>query len=294
MNPAQPLMTLMFVDVTGSAQLYAQLNDLAATQAIKGCLQRIRQSVERWQGQNIQITGDELYARFISAEAACQAAIDTQKHIADLAPVSGFKLTVRIGLHCGLAADVEPQQGALQTGTARLAGRAAPEQILLSEAMLPLLPAHLRQWTNALPALGQVSDGIRLFSVSEIVWQAPSAAANVANKAFGPPIQQLCLRYRAERKILAPQAARLSIGRDPASDLLIEDRKASRHHGKIEYRAEGYFYIDSSSNGSFLTFVNHPERLLRNDEMLLQGRGRICFGSSGNEPHADCLTFEHL
>ena len=42
-------------------------------------------------------------------------------------------------------------------------------------------------------------------------------------------------------------------GRDPGNDFVIADKMASRVHGKIERRRERFYYVDQSTNGTYVT-----------------------------------------
>lgn len=82
----------------------------------------------------------------------------------------------------------------------------------------------------------------------------------------------------------------LTLGRDPGSKLYISDRKASRAHARIEKRNNGYYLVDTSTNGTFVNFAGQQEVLVRQHEILMQGSGIICFGASIKDPKADQAT----
>jgi len=54
----------------------------------------------------------------------------------------------------------------------------------------------------------------------------------------------------------------------------------SRLHGKIEYRLGKFVLGDHSANGTYVTFENEPEIVLRREEVVLRNRGSIAFGQS--------------
>jgi pSer/pThr/pTyr-binding forkhead associated (FHA) protein len=80
-------------------------------------------------------------------------------------------------------------------------------------------------------------------------------------------------------------------GRDQSNDVVIADRMASRVHGRIERRRERFYYVDRSSNGTYVTNEGDVELLIRRDELLLRGRGRIGFGHSAGDADAEVVTF---
>lgn len=105
MSATQRKLIVMFADVSGSSALFERLGDKEAMHAVERCLKRMKRSIDGYKGRTIEVVGDELLATFEAAEDACQSAIDMQQRIADLPPVSGLKLTIRIGLHCGVVSD---------------------------------------------------------------------------------------------------------------------------------------------------------------------------------------------
>ena len=161
MSATQRRLTVMFADVSGSTALFEKLGDREAMHAVERCLKRMNRSIDGYKGKTIQIVGDELLASFENAEEACQAAIDMQQRIADLPPVSGLKLTIRIGLHSGVVAVSEGKLGGPAVATAaRIAGirdRLTMLGVLVAASALcavggVILSANLRQFT---PLAGQ-------------------------------------------------------------------------------------------------------------------------------------------
>ena len=105
-------------------------------------------------------------------------------------------------------------------------------------------------------------------------------------------LDRLCVRYRGNAFQLDENSPFLTLGRDPTSRLVIVDRKASRAHARIERRNESYYYIDSSTNGSYVTLGDGKEIVVRRSQIHLKTNGRICFGASSKDPNADFAEFE--
>ncbi|MEW5865207.1 MAG: FHA domain-containing protein, partial [Pseudomonadota bacterium] len=78
--------------------------------------------------------------------------------------------------------------------------------------------------------------------------------------------------------VLSDERTVVSLGRDPAADLVVRDRMASRSHGKIERRLDKFVLTDHSSNGTYVTVEGDKEIVLRREEFTLRGRGWIAFG----------------
>lgn len=288
---------ILFADVSGSAKVYERLGDAEAEHAVDRCVKRMERAIEAFGGRLVKVVGDEIMAVFVGAEEACQAAIEMQQRIVDLPPVSGVKLAIRVGFHLGpvIEAGGEPQGETVDTA-ARIVGLAKSGQILSSVETAARLPGQLRE---SVRDDGQAADRSGSVPVLEIVWRqvgepSPKAAPQPATEA---PVArraavQLRLRYRGQVYIIDDKMPVVSLGRDPGSDIVVEDRKASRHHGRIEKRQDRFFYVDRSTNGSYVALAGTQETMVRHTEIVLQGSGTICFGASGNDPKADCATFE--
>lgn len=298
MSLSQRKLIVMFADVSGSAGLFERLGDTEAIYAVERCLKRMNRSIDGYRGRTVQINGDELLATFDTAEEACQAAIDMQQRIADLPPVSGLKLTIRIGLHAGSVIEVADKvSGDVVNNTARIAGIARRDQILASSALVAELPQPGIITVKQVPELGSVPENGATLNLFQVYWPNHENGASV-NSIPGPqsvlPADRLCVRYHGKAFLLDDKTPLLTLGRDLASKLLIEDRKASRQHARIEKRGHDYYLVDSSTNGSFVSLAGRQEVMVRRHELLLEGSGRICFGSSCNDPAADSADFEHL
>jgi hypothetical protein len=288
----------MFADVSGSAGLFERLGDTEAMHAVERCLKRMKRSIDGYRGRTVQIVGDELLAVFELAEDACLAAIDMQQRIADLPPVSGLKLTIRIGLHIGMVKqEADKFTGEVVTNAARIAGIARRDQIIASSALTAELPESGVISVRPMPELGSVPENGNSLNLFQIHWTTHEASRG-AHSSFGPasaaPIARLCVRYHGKAFLLDDKTPVLTLGRDLGNKLVIEDRKASRQHARVEKRPDGYYLVDTSTNGCFCRLSGRQEVMVRRHELLLEGSGVICFGSSGNDPDTDSANFEHL
>lgn len=297
MSPPQQKLTVMFADVSGSAALFERLGDTEALHAVERCLKRMQRSIDGYGGRTIETIGDELLATFHTAEDGCQAAVDMQQRIADLPPVSGLKLTIRIGLHCGLVDDPAGHpSGEVVTNAARIAGIARRDQILGSSALVAaILPAVIN--VRPMPELGTVLENgvpLDLFQIHWTAHEAPLPDHFSLPPAAAPRSDRLCIRYHGKSFLLDDKTPNLSLGRDLGNKLVIEDRKASRQHARVEKRKDGYYLVDTSTNGCFVRFSGRHEVMVRRHAVLLEGSGRICFGTSCNDASADGAEFEYL
>ena len=283
MSATQRKLIVMFADVSGSTALFERLGDKEAMHAVERCLKRMKRSIDGYKGKTIQAVGDEL-----------------QQRIADLPPVSGLKLTIRIGLHCGeVADDGKKLTGPAVATAARIAGIARRDQILCSSLLVKALGETSFISADPVPELGSVTEEGVALSLFQINWPSyQGATANSAHSTFGPssttPIERLCVRYRGKAFLLDDKTPVLTIGRDLGCKLIIDDRKASRQHARVERRGDGFYLVDTSTNGCFVTLTGRQEVMIRRHEIQLENRGQISFGNSGNDPSAEIAEFEHL
>ncbi len=290
-------LAVLFADVSGSTKLYERLGDAEALRAVDRVIKRMERAIQGFKGRLVKTIGDEVMATFNTAEDAFMASTEMQQRISDLPAVSGVKLTIRVGFHYGSAIEeANDVFGDTVNTAARIVGLANSEQILSSKQTIDELPPLLRESTRDLEQLSVKgkADGVHVF---EVLWRQTDEltmkAKSIAKAPGAEPIK-LCLRYRGKAFLLDEKSALLTMGRDPGSDLIIEDRKASRHHARIERRGDKYLIIDQSTNGTYLAPKGEKEVLLRREEVLLQGAGTICFGGSINETHADFVQYEHM
>ena len=300
MDVAPLHVSVLLADVSGSARLHEKLGKAEALRAVDRCMKRMERTVEGFNGRIVKIVGDELMATFTHVDEALQTAVEMQQRIADLPPVSGVKLEIRVGFAHG---EVNEEDGAL-TGdivnlAALLAGMAKPGQILTSRTSLASLSSALLKMTRDLatpPAGGKLpaAEICEVF-VHELHESAAShtPAPGSKDEADG---SKLRIHYKGKVLVLERHDSVISMGRDQDCDIVIHDRRASRKHASIEWRSGCPFLIDQSTNGTFVAFGNDPEIFLRRTEVALRGKGTICFAGSATAPETDsardCAHFE--
>lgn len=314
MTGLESTVVVLFADVSGSARLYERLGEAEAVRAVDRCIKRMERSVDSFRGRLVKADTNEMLATFPSAEEACQAAREMQQRVASLPPVSGVQLTVRIGLHTGPV----PTGSGIESSdtvknTARVIGLASAGQILASAPVVAELPDNIAAFVRD----SSIQEKVGGQPVKELLW-SDEAIAEPASPAVAPaqpePVAaapaeavsyvddsddktrpvQLCIRYRGKAYLLDHRTPLMALGRDSSCDLVIKDQKASRQHARIEKRGVQYFYVDRSSNGTYVAFGKGPETLIKNGEVLLVGQGTIGFGTSSTDPNAEGATFEYL
>lgn len=310
MNTTANNSCVLIAEICGTARLYEKLGDTEALRAVERCLNRMERASAGYKGRVVKTLGDELMAVFDSAESALHAAIEMQQRIDSLPPVSGISLAVRVAIHYGPAAE---EEGDTIVGTANVATRvvmlAVPGQVLATAEAVAVLPLALQELTREVEVPPSAkNEAIRIFDVkwdhgseehrARLAAQmaAPSAvtptAAAPAPTVSEPNKIRLKLRYGDHKLILGPERPTAMLGRDVKADIVIKDARASRHHGRIERRFDRFVLIDQSTNGTYVTLRGEAEFLLKQDETVLRGRGRINFGHAGGGDEGEQLEFE--
>ena len=270
---------VLFADVSGSTRLYEKLGDKEALHAVERCINRMTRATEQFKGRVIKTIGDEVMAVFDTAEAGMDAACSMQQKVDDLPPVRGIKLAIRVGFHFGPAIEeAKDVFGDTVNTSARMAGLAKAGQIITTADTVNALPALLRQSTREIDALsvkGKAED----VHVCEVLWQeSDDLTMKSASVAPAPAAARMTVRHGGDEKAIDASHGVFSLGRDAACDIIINDRRASRTHARIERRRDKFVLIDQSTNGTYVTFDGEAEFALKREEVILRSKGRISFG----------------
>ena len=288
------VMTVLFADVVGSTKLYDTLGDEVAKQMIDECLAVLRGVVQQYGGRVIKTIGDEIMCVLPSADSGCLAATDMHHKIMALPPASQIKRSVRIGFHFGPVIEENNDVfGDTVNMAARMAGLAKGMQIITTGATVAGMSQMLQLSTRKIAALSIKGKGDEV-GVSEVIWQGgEELTMTTSSLAFTNKPVSLRVEHSAHGLAWVVDNAHTSIvlGRDAQCDVVIADRNASRQHARIECRRDKFFLVDQSTNGTFVAMANEAEVLLRREEIMLRGAGRIGFGHSAELPDAEFVSF---
>jgi adenylate cyclase len=285
--------SVLFADIAGSTKLYEALGDVEAKRLIDDALIALTALTKRHGGRVVKTIGDEVMCVFANAEKSFHAATDMQNKIDSMPVVSGTKRRIRIGFHAGpLIEENGDVFGDTVNVAARMSGLAKGMQIMTTRSTVDKLPGYLRGFTRDIAALsvkGKADD----MAVCEVLWQDEGdltmtvAALSVHAVATG----ELVLTHGSDEVTLNTKRNSAAMGRDPGSDIVVTDTKASRHHARIEKRRDKFFLADQSTNGTFVKFNGEVEIGLRREEIMLRGSGRILFGHSEAEGAGETVEF---
>jgi adenylate cyclase len=293
MTPKLQPLAILFADIAGSSGLYQNYGDEQALTAIEGCLAVLRAAAAVYHGRVVKTIGDELMVVFPSADEAFCAAFEMQWRVVDLPACGADKLAVRIGFHYGQTIEQDGDVfGDSVNIAARLVRLAKPGQILTSARTMAAVDrvhaAHARKLNNF--KLRGMEHEETLY---EGLWHdnenITAFISGVLPQSLGSG--RLVLRYGDVATGVGAECQGLTLGRDPASDVVVTSRRASRMHARIERRRDKFILIDQSSNGTFITDENGHETVLRLEEMALHGRGLVSFGEPVVAGGAGLLEF---
>ncbi|MDD5295778.1 MAG: FHA domain-containing protein [Rhodocyclaceae bacterium] len=258
---------------------------------IERALKRATFVIEGYQGQLVRHQGGEMLALFPEVEDAIISSCEMVSRIAQLPPVLGTRLSLRVGLQCGEAEiSGDTLIGEAVAIASGLLGQAAPGQILAGHRTLSALQPGLRHVLRPIvlrPDQGAAHDS----AVLEVICQGV-AGGRIIPSAPLEPEPQLRLTNDRHEFLLDASSRGLSLGRDPECDVLIHDPRASRRHAWIGHRKHGFILADSSTNGTFVTFADGSEHMVKHAELPLSGNGNIAFGEDFDEGPRDVFQFE--
>lgn len=292
---ARPTATLavLFADVVGSTRLYDSFGDTIAKQMIDECLAVLRAVVQQYGGRVIKTIGDEIMCVLPSADNGCLAATDMHHKVMALPMVSKVKRSVRIGFHFGPVIEENYDVfGDTVNVAARMAGLAKGMQIITTGATVACMSPMLQLSTRSIAALSVKGKGDEV-KVSEVIWQGGEelTMSTASITVTSDRAVTLKLEHQGRSWTLDHEHASVVLGRDAQCDVVIADRNASRQHARIECRRDKFFLVDQSTNGTSVAIANEAEVLLRREEIMLRGTGRIGFGRSVNLPDSEFVTF---
>ena len=253
-------------------------DDAQAGHPIERRLNRIERVAAAYYGQVDLRFDDGMLVTFDSADGAVLGACEMQHRCAVLPQVSRQKLALRIGIHQGL---VRQRSKDLADDAREIASRLARinDGILISREMGAGLGKELSRLARPLEEADADTP------VFVIDWRREIPSGAYGGESFWPTSMHslpaspyVYLHFGLKMLEVSENNPVATIGRDPASDLVLTDIHVSRNHCRIERTAKGVLLTDSSTNGTIVLGEGAQERLVKNSSVALEGRGMIFFG----------------
>lgn len=280
---------VLFADVSGSTRLYESTGDSEAKRLVDGCLGILRAVTAEFGGRVIKTIGDELMCVFPNADTAAQAACEMQGRQSEHESATRHGLSIRIGFHAGaVIAENGDVFGDTVNTAARMTGLAKGGQIITTgtaaRSMSPLLRASTRSIDSF--AVKGKADSIE---ICEVVWLADNLTM-MTGRTPPPAATQpasLQLVYPGGTLTLTQKEPPVTIGRDATCRIAIPVQFASRTHARIEFRRDKFVLTDTSTNGTYVLAGGDGEVILKREDFILRGAGRIGLGHSCHEGGGD-------
>ncbi|MBY0299734.1 MAG: FHA domain-containing protein [Methylobacterium sp.] len=289
---------VLFCDVAGSTRLYRDLGDDAALRVVDRCLGVAADVVQSKGGRLVKTIGDEFMAVFEDVCAMCDAAVAVQRRFEDegVGHVGDHRLQLRIGFHHGPVVRANDDYfGTTVNMAARMVALAKGGQIITTGELADGLPPLQRAATRALVGVyvKGAGDDVR---VAEVLWHVAANQTTVfsllpAAEPRPPAGSGLRLTYRDKRWLFDESRQAVTLGRDAASDIVVDNDYVSRRHATIERRGDKWVLIDHSTNGTYVTLFGAEEFCMRREELVLRDVGTLGIGRSIGLDRANGLDF---
>jgi adenylate cyclase len=277
-------LAILFADIAGSTRLYDTLGDGPAREITSKCIDLMSDVTARHGGRVVKTIGDEVMCTFATADDAARAAVEMQEVITDHGMQTSVPLAIRVGFHFGkVIEDGGDVFGDAVNVAARMGGQAKAAQIITTGDSLAAMNGPLADKSRLLQTT-TVKGKKRPLEIHELTWGQEEELTMMA-RVFVPPDEleqapKLGLRatYAGREMVIGPDRTMLSMGRGGGNHFVIEDTMASRSHGKLELRRGRFFFVDQSTNGSYVTTEDGRSTFVHRDELALEGQGIIGIG----------------
>ncbi len=269
---------VMFADITGSSALYVQRGDQTAFALNQACLDVLDAQVRWAGGRVVKRLGDGILAVFETPGPAVEAAAAVREAIGDpAAPTGREAVRVRAGISFGRAVlTADDVYGDIVNVAARLVGLADGDEIFLSAAVYEVLSPTWRQRTRLIAQL-PLRNRPGAVLVYELTRASGDETVHVGTR-IRVPTASLEITHGERLFVIGPERPRLTIGRQPDSDILIAEDAVSRTHAEIALRADKFVLIDRSTNGTYVYVDGGAVLRAVREEIVLSGSGRIVAG----------------
>jgi adenylate cyclase len=255
------LTTVLFAEVSGRDEFVRAAGTVAGWNGISDCVDRLQRTARLSGGRVVKVIGSELMMVFNTPDAAADAASKMHAAVNALPPVSGTRLSVKVGYHAGPVIEGNDDLlGDTVKLVAALMRQAKAGQTMTTHETAQLLNDQSRSFSGQVYAIPLATGGHR---------QRPRAQ------------HMLRLNYGSESATCGPDNEVVVVGRDPGCGLVVVNSLVSRRHCTILLRPDGLKIRDHSSNGTYLTNEGGGEIvLLDGQEAPLATHGWVSLGCS--------------
>lgn len=292
-------LTILFADISGSTRLFETRGDEIARRIVANVLLALAEVSARHGGRVIKTIGDEIMCTFPGPLHGLLAATDMHRRIKGDPEFQRDNLAIRIGLHHG---DALIENGDVFGDAVNTAARMADKSLARRDQIVTTASTvHGVTNTTGLRVrplgtawvLGKQAP----IEIVDVMWQEDLAHVTTVQRvmqavdAVAPDRPRLIVRYKS-LVFEVDEGMPFSIGRDPASSLVVETEWVSRNHALIEWK-KGYFMLaDRSTNGSWLKIGEDDELFVHRDETHMRRVGTISLGQAHRVDDPDLVYFQ--
>jgi adenylate cyclase len=289
---------IMFADVSGSSALYKQLGNQQAKAIVDDVVSHMAATTIVHEGTVVKTIGDEVMARFDSANTACRVAIAIQQRSSrEFAEIG---LGIRIGIAFGDTL-VTPNDafGDTVNDAAFVAHIARANQIVLTQGVIDQLNPTLMHQCQLFDRVNIKGDSQKTI-IYRLAWETSPQNDFSTQVMHTHEITKFVANFQLTLKMgdqlinILPDQTPFSIGRDLNKvDLGMNNSVCSREHCHIAFRRGKYVLVDHSTNGTYVHEENKIAIYLRREEAPLQGTGVISVGQQVDPANPWLIHYQH-
>jgi class 3 adenylate cyclase len=218
--------TFLIADIRGYSRYTEECGDEAAAALSKRFSEIVDDDAESYEGELVEVRGDEALVVFTSARQAIRAAVDLQAQFQEAAAEFQIPLKVGIGIDSGEAVELEDGsfRGAALNVAARLCGRASGGEVIISDSTSRLAGrlGGLHYSDGGRVRLKNIPDPIHIYKVYSELDAQPRPSNRWVVMIFGKGSPGLSWRLAALVTIVAAATAvgvvYLTAGNDPGPE----------------------------------------------------------------------------
>lgn len=287
------LSTVVFTDLHGSTAVFDSLGNSRATAAITAITSWITTMSSTFHGRLVKTLGDGVMVVFSNNNKALEFVVEVQRaHAKGGHGLGGdVRLPIRIGVASG---DIEDMGGDCYGDAVNVAARlcdlCGPNQIWVNHAAIDRM-SQLRGVGVRSLGLIQIRGRAEPCAVYQVEWREEEPSDFLTMQAqigsdlkFGQDVlgKEVRLSNGDHEVVFRSYDLPVHIGRVKTAEFVVSDPRVSRTHAKLVWRNGGVILEDLSTYGTWVRFANDltGDILLRRDECLLHGSGRMALGAS--------------
>lgn len=297
------VITVVFVDLTRSTEIFESLGNAKATRAITRLTRWTGEVCESLGGHVVKYLGDGVLIVFPLNSNALKAVTELQRiHCARILRwPEPLKMRLQIGMARG---EVVEQDGDYFGDAVNLASRlsdlSGPDQILATEGVISQRSSDSLVRFRCLGAMN-IRGRSGTCVVHQIEWQnevqsdfftvQASLPASSDSSAVAPMVIELsCLDLHA---VFTLEQLPIFLGRDEDAQFVVRDPQVSRKHARIEWRAGKFYLEDVSSYGTWVRFSDSTTIVwLRREGCVLTSECEIALGAPFEDFTGSTVNFK--